>query len=44
MVALLGYMFVEPGTRIQLISSAVLAVVVLSVALVRSRRIAARRG
>ncbi|MEU2629891.1 amino acid permease [Kitasatospora sp. NPDC007106] len=38
MVALLGLMLVDPGTRIQLISTAVLASVVLAAALIRGRR------
>ncbi|MEV5685912.1 MULTISPECIES: amino acid permease [unclassified Streptomyces] len=38
MVALLGLMAVRPDTRVQLISSAVLAAIVLTVGLIRGRR------
>lgn len=43
MVALLVYMFIAPGTRIQLVSTAVLVALVTAVALIRSRTTAARR-
>lgn len=44
MVALIVYMFIEPDTRIQVISTAVLGAVVLAAALIRTRRATGRRG